>query len=102
MVEADIDYMELSAPHIFDEWYAYYQASRPGLAGASQIYRHHFRDGHDQTIYRRSAELDLEYFDRASLVTDLRVLAKAPIDMLMANTAVVDNSQVGQHLPAGS
>lgn len=93
MVEGDIDYMELSAPHIFDEWYAYYQASKPGLAGASQVYRHHFRDGRSREIYRQSAELDLAYFDTASLLKDIQILASTPLDMIRANVGVVENMQ---------
>jgi lipopolysaccharide/colanic/teichoic acid biosynthesis glycosyltransferase len=85
--------MEFSAPNIFDEWYSYYQAARPGLAGTSQAYRHHYRNGRSQEIYRKSAELDLEYFDKASLTTDLGILASTPFDMLKANIDVIENLQ---------
>ncbi len=92
MVETDIDYMQFAAPGLFDEWYAYYQATRPGMAGPSQVYRHHFRDGKSREIYRKSAELDLRYFDGASLTTDLRILASMPLDMLKTNVDVVENA----------
>ena len=88
MLVKDIDHMEFSAPDLFDEWYSYYRASKPGLAGDSQVYRHHFRDGHNPAVYRKSVELDLRYFDRASLAVDLRILAATPIDMLRANRAI--------------
>lgn len=94
MVENDIDYMEFSAPHLFDEWYAYYKASKPGLAGPSQVYRHHFRNGRSQAIYQKSAELDLQYFDKASIAADLSILANTPFGMLKANVAVVENIPV--------
>lgn len=100
MVESDIDYMEFAAPQLFEEWHAYYRVSKPGLAGASQVYRHHFRDGRSKAIYKKSAELDLQYFDQASLATDLRVLARTPIDMIWANVGVVDNLQAApQEMP---
>lgn len=91
MIMEDIDYMQRVAPGLFDEWYAYYQATKPGLAGPSQVFRHHFRDGKSPEIYRQSAELDLRYFDTASLATDLRILATTPIDMLRSNIGVVEN-----------
>lgn len=91
MVAPDIEFMADAAPHLFDEWHGYYQATRPGLAGPSQAYRHHFRNGISREIYRQSAELDLRYFDTASLTADMKILARAPIDMLLANMEVVEN-----------
>jgi lipopolysaccharide/colanic/teichoic acid biosynthesis glycosyltransferase len=102
MIEEDIEFMELSAPHIFDEWHSYYQISKPGLAGPSQIYRHHHREGHSKEIYRMSAELDLQYFDKASLVTDLHILARTPIDMLRANVGVIENSSTSTGVEAAT
>ena len=94
MVESDIDYMEFAAPHIFDEWYGYYTATKPGVAGPSQVYRHHFRNGRSRAIYQKSAELDLQYFDNASLAKDIGILASTSLDMLRANVAVVENIPV--------
>jgi lipopolysaccharide/colanic/teichoic acid biosynthesis glycosyltransferase len=92
MVMADIEYMQSVAPTIFDDWYGCYLTTKPGLIGPSQIYRHHFRDGVSPEIYRRSAELDLRYFDGASLAQDLGILAGAPLGLLRANIGVVDNT----------
>lgn len=91
MVEKDIDLMQQAAPTLFDEWFAFYQASRPGLAGPSQAFRHHFRQGTDVTLYRQSIELDLRYAEKASFKTDLKILAQTPMAMLQANIHVVDN-----------
>jgi lipopolysaccharide/colanic/teichoic acid biosynthesis glycosyltransferase len=93
MTEEDIDYMEFAAPKTFDEWHANYLASRPGIAGASQIYRHGFRMSRTPEIYRKSAELDLRYFDTASLIVDLNILARAPFETIQVNRNVVENLQ---------
>jgi lipopolysaccharide/colanic/teichoic acid biosynthesis glycosyltransferase len=93
MIENDMDFMEFSAPKIFDEWYSYYQISRPGLTGLSQIYRHHYRESRTKEHYSKSAELDLRYFSNASLLGDLKILARTPVDALMANVNVVENNK---------
>jgi len=91
MIEGDIDLMQSAAPRLFDEWYAYYKATKPGMTGPSQVHRHHFRNGTTPELYYRSAEIDLRYFNEASLITDLKILASTPFDMLKANVGVVEN-----------
>jgi len=93
MLPESIDDMEFAAPKLFPDWHTHYLAAKPGLAGPSQVYRHHFRDGNSRKIYRRSVELDLKYFTSASLATDIKILTNTPLAMLKANVGIVENSE---------
>ena len=86
---SDIDRNQAAAPHLFDDWYAYFQAVKPGITGESQIFRHHYRHM-TRDIIERSMQMDLDYFESASLRQDMRWLARTPLRMIAANLHVVE------------
>jgi lipopolysaccharide/colanic/teichoic acid biosynthesis glycosyltransferase len=111
LIEADFPRMEDASPLLFDEWFSAYQVIKPGLLCASQIMRHHYREGNSPELYKKTMIMDLRYVETASIVGDLGILARAPLEIIRANIGVVDNStkefelhpeQVAAHLPQAS
>ncbi len=92
LLSQDIERMADAGPELFDDWYRFYGQAKKGIMGFSNAFRHHFIHGANESVYRRSMELDMRYMETASLTTDLRVIGRTPLLMVRANMATVDNS----------
>ena len=90
LAAVDIERYETVDSKLFDEWYPSLKVAKAGLMGESQIYRHHYRFTTDEMV-KKSMEMDLKYFETASLKQDLHWIARAPLNMVVANVGVVEN-----------
>lgn len=92
LIRTDLNRLQDYAPDLFDDWYDAYNATKPGLTGPGQLHRHHFKNGQTSAVYRESMRIDLDYIAGASLRGDVAVLARCPLDLLLANLTVIDNT----------
>lgn len=81
ILEARIELNQISAPDIFDEWYGYFTLVKPGLTGEGQMNRHQYARITEQVL-RETMEMDLRYFESATLAQDLKWLGATPLKML--------------------
>jgi len=75
---------------LFDEWFDPFSRVSPGLTGKSQLLRHGFVHMTDE-LRRQSMRMDLEYFNEATLLGDMRWIAKTPLELLKANASIVEH-----------
>lgn len=87
----DLERNQAASPQLFDEWFPYFQLVKPGWTGESQLYRHRHRHMTD-AVLKKSMELDLRYFNTATLRQDMKLLAITPVATLMANMHIIDNA----------
>jgi lipopolysaccharide/colanic/teichoic acid biosynthesis glycosyltransferase len=90
MLDKDHATMQQANPDLYSEWREVAGRVRPGIVGPSQAHRRRHRQGTEEQAYARSMEIDLEYFERASLLTDIGILATTPLDILRARVTAVD------------
>jgi len=69
---------------LFDDWYGYFKATKPGLTGPSALYRHG-EYAPTPAVRRQSMEIDVRYAETASLIGDLKLLGRTPLDLYLAN-----------------
>jgi len=93
LLAEDLERNQAAAPTIFDEWYSYFKVVKPGLIGESQLYRRHYQDGVEDSVVAKSMEMDLRYFETATLLGEVALLRTAPAGILRANSGVIDNQQ---------
>lgn len=97
LTQVAIERNQSAAPQLFDEWYDIFKTVKPGLTCEGQLYRHHFRETSRELI-RQTIEMDLRYFETASLVGDTAWALSVPASILKANVGIME--QVEQ--PSGS
>jgi len=95
LLQDDIERLEGIDSKLFKRWHDYYQQSKPGLTGPSQIYRHQYKESSDE-VWREAMRLDLDYASHASLRNDLRILGSTPLRMLNARVNMVDNTSAAE------
>jgi lipopolysaccharide/colanic/teichoic acid biosynthesis glycosyltransferase len=91
LLQEDLERLEGIDPKMFKRWHDYYQQSKPGLTGPSQIYRHQYKESSDE-VWVKAMSLDLEYASHASLRNDLKILGGTPLRMLNARVNMIDNT----------
>jgi lipopolysaccharide/colanic/teichoic acid biosynthesis glycosyltransferase len=98
LLQEDLERLEGIDPKTFKRWHEYYQQSKPGLTGPSQIYRHQYKESSDE-VWVEAMRLDLEYASHASLRNDLKILGGTPLRMLNARVNMVDNTTAPEAVP---
>lgn len=91
LTEQDIERHESAGPRIFGEWHQGISIVKSGLFGESQLHRHHYQKGSPELL-KKSMEMDLRYFDKATLKGDIKTIIFAPVDMLRANIGVIKDT----------
>ena len=86
LVAKDLQYFANADASLFEEWYALYRISKPGLTGESQLFRHSQRIITNEAL-TTSMVMDLHYAERASVTEDVKWLLRTPFDLLKANDA---------------
>lgn len=86
--EANLRYLQERAPRIFDEWYEAYEAGRPALVSAAQVFRRKFPSGSADNI-DQYLQIDIDYVKQACLRRDLKILGSTPLKLLEAHICTV-------------
>lgn len=92
LIEEEISDYEATDKVLFDEWYDGYCSVKPGIFGETQFYKHRFKNVTDQ-LRKDSMRMDLDYFENATLVGDIALIAKSPFSIVNANLSVVEAVQ---------
>jgi lipopolysaccharide/colanic/teichoic acid biosynthesis glycosyltransferase len=91
LLEKDFDRMHDCDPKLFEDWQEAYKLAKPGLTGPGQIYRHHYRASTNE-VYAQSMRLDLDYVEKASFRSDIRIMRDTPRALIDANIHTVENA----------
>jgi lipopolysaccharide/colanic/teichoic acid biosynthesis glycosyltransferase len=91
LLESDFDRLSDADPVLFDDWHDAYKDTKPGLTGPGQIYRHHYRTSTPE-VYAQSMRLDMEYVEKASLKSDIKILTGTPAALMNANVRTIENA----------
>jgi len=73
---------------LFDEWFEPFSQVPSGLTGKSQLFRHGFVHMTDE-LRCRSMRMDLDYFDGATLLGDMKWISRTPLELLKANAGII-------------
>lgn len=84
LIEKDLEHWAGIDPKLFDDWYWWYEKTRPGLTGKSQLYRHGIKEASDSQI-AEGMQRDVNYMQRASLLSDVALIARTPPGLIMAS-----------------